>query len=633
MTLPSASKKNTWKSLFDIVLPYKKKLLMVIFIGLISTGATLLEPLIYREAINDITGVFIGRAVNEAQADSLSTEIEVNPIISFFQERLSDVQKEPHGHSYVASRTPGQAIQTLMWAVILLFIVNMIGRIFQRIGENLNVRISSTIEQNFIYSTFNHVLKLPLDFFTKRSSAALSKQINQSEEVSVVVSGFSQQILPEFISLTGILLIMFTQNIPLTMIALVIIPFYMWIAIRSAKKIEASLPLFYEQWENVSSRIQDALSGIKTVKLSGAELREAERLNKICGDAYQDYIKRIKLTSRNIFWQSTLTRLSSALVLGYGGYLALIRQLTPGDVVMFVAYLDRLYTPIDTLANLWINLQQNAASIQRAFNLRAQGLEEKKGTDFIIRQGKIEFKNVHFGYVSTREVLKGITFSILPGKVTAIVGGSGAGKTTTVDLLLKLYEPSSGEILIDDKPLDHIAASSMRRQVGMVAADGNIFRGSLAENIRYKNPLATEAETIAAATGAGLFHTLERLPEGLLTQIGEGGVGLSVGERQRLQIARILISHPRILVLDEATANLDYATEKEIKLTIKEVSKENTVIIIAHRYSMVRDADHVIVLSDGNVIEEGTPEQLQSNNGWFSHFATTSDEKSESGTG
>ena len=326
-----------------------------------------------------------------------------------------------------------------------------------------------------------------------------------------------------------------------------------------------------------------------------------------------------------MFWENTLTQISTALVLGYGGYLTLEHKLTPGDVVMFVAYLSRLYSPIDALSSLWVNLQQNAASIARAFRLLDNGIEEKEGKDIEIKKGKVEFKNVRFGYTSEREILKGISFTLEPGRVTAIVGTSGAGKTTTVDLLLKLYEPTKGEILIDNEDLALLDSASVRRQVGLVSADGMIFRGTLADNIRYKRPKATKEEVLAAAKSAGMEGTLQRLTDGLQTPVGENGIGLSVGERQRIQIARVLISQPRILVLDEATANLDYATEAEIKRTITQIRKKNTVIVIAHRYSMVHDADHVIVLSAGEILEQGSPSELISKGGWFYNFANANE--------
>jgi len=619
------NRSTVWKSIFRLILPHKRRFLIIVFIGLSSTGANLIEPLIYREAVNDIAGLFVQQAKEGVETNAADDD----PVISLI-EKFSFTQRsatEPHSRSHVAGRSPSQALHTLLWAAAILFLVNLAKFVLWLVGDNMNVKLSSTIEQRFIQSTFSHVLKLPLGFFGKRSSAALSKQINQSEEVSGIVNGFSQQFLPEIISLCGILAIMLYQNVTLTLIALAVIPFYLLLALRSASRLESGLSSYYEKWEEVSARMQDALGGIKTVKLSGAESREAERLRKISQAAYIDFVKRSKLSNRYVFWESMLTRLSAALVLGYGGYLTLEHRLTPGDVVMFVAYLDRLYDPIDSLSSLWVALQQNVASIARAFKLLDFTEEVRPGHELKINHGKIEFRSVHFGYADDHEVLKGISFTAEPGKVTALVGTSGAGKTTAVDLLMKLYEPSSGEILIDGQSLSQVDASSVRQQIGLVATDGAVFRGTLEDNIRYKRPSASPEEVRVAALAAGLEATLNRLPEGLQTKVGESGIGLSVGERQRIQIARVLVSQPRILILDEATANLDYATEQEVKKTIDEIRKENTVIIIAHRYTMVRDADHVIVLSGGTVLEEGTTENLIAQGGWFAAFVKAAHQK------
>jgi len=619
-----ATKRQVWRNIFRIIVPHRRKFFIVVFIGLLSTGANLIEPLVYREAINDVAGLFVQKAKDETRGtfatDSLDDGSDDDPVTRFI-EKETQPAKEAHTKGHVAARTPQQALETLLWAVAIIFVVNLLGHVFWLIGDNMNVRLSCKIEQNFIQSTFAHVLKLPLSFFSKRSSAALSKQINQSEEVSAIVNGFSQEILPEVISLVGILVIMFWQNVALTLIALSVIPFYLLIAWRSANRLETGLSSYYERWEEVSSRMQDALGGIKTVKLSGAEDREVKAFHKISEKAYTDYVNRSRLANGYVFWENILTKFASALVLGYGGYLTLENQLTPGDVVMFVAYLDRLYDPIDTLSSLWVNLQQNVASIARAFTLLDSGQGEKKGKNLVMESGRVEFRDVRFGYSADKEVLKGISFTLEPGKMTALVGTSGAGKTTTVDLLMKLYEPQSGAILIDGHNLAELDPASVRRHIGMVAADGAIFRGTLADNIRYKRHDATTDEVMAAAVAAGMQNTLQRLPDGLKTNVGESGFGLSVGERQRVQIARVLVAKPRILVLDEATANLDYATEAEVKRTINEIRKENTVIAIAHRYSMIRDADQVLVLADGQVLEAGTPDELIARNGWFTRFA------------
>ncbi len=615
MSINKKIKKNIKYSIFSLILPFKKQFVWVVILSLLGTTTSLVEPLIYREAINDVAGVFVGQARDSARKESgLAKEPRRKT-------------KEPHHKGKVAPRTPQQALDTLLWAVIWLFIINLVSTLLWRIGENKNVKFSCGIEQRFILSTFRHVLNLPLGFFVRRPAAAIAKRIDQSEEVSAVVNGFSQQILPELIGLVGILGIMFYENTTLTAISLVIIPLYLLIAWTSAKKLEFGLTEYYQKWEGVSTRIQDALSGIKTVKLSGAEDRELKQLEDASSDAYADYIHRSRMANKYEFWETVLTHLSTALVLGYGGYLTLENKLTPGDVVMFVTYLDRLYSPIDNLATLWISLQQNFVSISRAFKLTDRPEEPREGKNLLLRNGEIEFKEVEFSYTQDRKILDKVSFTIEPGKMTALVGPSGAGKTTIIDLLLKLYMPDSGNIFIDGQNITSLDPATIRRQIGIISADGALFNGTIRDNISYKKPDANIREIEEAVNAAGLEHTVKRLPMHLETAVGENGIGLSVGERQRIQIARILLAKPRILILDEATANLDYATEGEIKFSIEEIRKQNTVIIIAHRFSMVRDADHIIVLDEGKVIESGKPASLIASGGWFSDFSKTTKEE------
>jgi len=614
---------GTWKVLLQLARPYRKRFILIAILALLGTGADLLQPLIYRAAINDVAGLFVDRVEEKAGPPVAPTEAQPSHIEDRQLERLEKTRL-PHQPNYVAPRTRAQAVATLLWAVALLFAISVVGYFLSLAADLQSTAVACSIESNLIQATFGHVLRLPLSFFNRRASGGLARRIDQSDQVAPIVSAVARQIVPEVLSIAGICAIMLTQSWRLTVAALAILPIYLVITRHAARRLESGMAEYYVMWENVSVRINDALAAIKTVKLSGAETREGDRLRETSQAAYGDYLDRARLGNRYLFLQSALSHFSKALVLGYGGWMVLDRRLTPGDVVMFVAYLDRIYDPIDSLSSIAVNLQQHMASLHRAVRLLHTHPMEPSGAELLPGPGRIEFRQVAFGYGPQREVLRGVTFTAEAGKVTAITGPSGAGKTTAVDLLLKLWEPDSGEIRIDEQCLSQLDPSSVRRAIGMVASDGTVFRGTLAENIRYKRPGATGDQVRDAAIAAGLGDLLDRLPQGLATEIGERGVGLSVGERQRLQIARILVDRPRILVLDEATANLDYATEQEVKKSLGGLTYRPTTLVIAHRYSMVKDADYVIVMDRGRLLEQGTPDQLIAARGWFAHLALQS---------
>jgi ATP-binding cassette subfamily B protein len=598
-TVPPTAKSPFNKRVFRILLRlarrHRREFVLVAFFSFLYTAADLVQPLIYKRAINDVAGLFV----------------------------------TPGGSGQIPSRTAQQTLDTLLVAVTLLFVTSVFGYVCGLRARLHGVRVASDMESSLIVETFGHVLRLPLDFFSRQASAGLAKRIDQSDQVAPIVSAFSQQIAPEAVRLVGICIIMLTQNWEMALVSTCTLPLYLWVARRSAKRLQTDLEPYYELWENISARIADAISAVKTVKLSGAESREEERMRKDSRHAYSVYLKRTLTAQRYYITQSILSNLNKSLVLGFGGFLVLRHQLTPGDVVMFVAYLDKLYGPVDSLNEIAASLQYHATSLQRAVELLDTPGAEEPGPPIPPGPGAIEFRDVHFGYVKDREVLHGLNLTLRPGQTTVLAGPSGAGKTTTADLLLKLYEPWSGEMFVDGYPLSTAGPSAVRAAIGVVAADGAVFRGTLRHNISYKRPNATDPEIMTAAIAAGLERALQRLPDGLDTEIGEHGMGLSVGEQQRLQIARILVDHPRLLVLDEATANLDYATELELKHALQRLSPKPTMLVIAHRYTMMKDADYVYVLRDGQVAEEGTPDELAAAGGWFAELAAQSGDSPE----
>ena len=370
---------EVWRALVRLAKPYGRQFAVVACLALLATGSDLVGPLIYRAAVNDIAGLFVG-APGTRGVDQLTAERGAATAPARTAPAARHVKPEPHRRGQVSARTPTQTFRTLMWAVVLLFGVSVLSHGLIVLADQRTAVLASRVEGDLIQRTFGHVLRLPLQFFSNRPSAAVAKQIDQLDQVSPIVTAAAQQVVPELLTMIGVLAIMMSQSWRLTLVALATLPPYFWVVRRSARRLESGLSSYYEMWEGVSSRIQDALGAIKTVKLSGAETRESERLRRESDGAYATYVERQRLANRYSFWQGSLSNLSSALVLGYGGWLVLEHQLTPGDVVMFVVYLDKVYSPIETLTELGVSLQEHFASVRRAVRLLGAGVEEQGGT-------------------------------------------------------------------------------------------------------------------------------------------------------------------------------------------------------------------------------------------------------------
>jgi len=592
-------------TLLRLCRPHLRAFLLIGLLAAVGSVATIAAPLVYRTAVNDLSGLFVHQTYEEFRDES----------------EPPTVTTEAHTPGRVAPREPRQVLRSLLVAVALLLVVRVVAQLCALAADGITARVASIVEGNLVTEAFEKLLRFPLGFFAGRSSAALSKRVNQVDEVAPIVAAVAKDFLPEAFRVAGVLIVIFSVHPVLASLTLVPLLVHVVLSYRMTRRLGQGLDTYYEGWETVSSRLQDAVSGVKTVKLSGAEEREAARLRTSLGAAYGAYLDRNRAENRFLLAQTVVIQLGNALVLGYGGWKVLSHQLTPGDVVMFVAYLDELFGPLEDLTRLVTNFRIQLASVARAIPFLTAGRGEPMGSPLPPGPGRIEFRDVRFSYSPGHEVLCGLSFVVPAGSIAALVGPSGAGKTTAVDLLLRLFSPASGQILVDGIPLGSVDTSSVRAEIAVVSADGALFRGSVGDNIRYRRPDASEEAVRDAALSAGLGGTVARLPDGLATEIGEGGVGLSVGERQRVQIARALLSRPRILVLDEATANLDFATEAEVKSALLADRRGRTMLVIAHRPSMVEIADHVFVLEGGRVAEEGTPEELRGGGGWFSRFA------------
>jgi ABC-type multidrug transport system fused ATPase/permease subunit len=604
--------------------PYTSQFFLVAVLVSLGTVSSLFQPWVYRTIVNDVAGVFV------ANHEVIAVEREAGQVALSLEHAMDSLRRMFHGplrqHRLKAgerprqlpSRTLPQAVATIVVGSFLLFAARLISEACRVAGDNRATILAGRIEQDYILGTFRHVMRLPLEFLTRRPSGAIAHQIDQTDNITPFFTAVSQEIWPSLFQLVVIVATISQLNWELGLIVLIAAPAYAIVSWKMTRRLGEHIEEYYGLWDEVSARIQQGVASIKTLFGLGAASHEADEVQRVAHGAFATYVARGRLQNRFMFLQELIVSSSKAIALLLAGIKALEHQLTPGDIVLFVAYLDRIFDPIEDITALLNTLQEHATALERSERLNE--VPEAPGATrapLAPGPGAIEFRDVHWAYRKDRPILRGLSLTIAPGEHVALVGPSGAGKTTLADLLMAFYEPQSGSILVDGQDLREVSPESVRAAVRGVSVDGALLRMSIAENIRYGRFGADDAAVREAATLAGLAPLLDRLPEGIETMVGERGVELSTGERQRILLARAFIAHPRILILDEATANLDFRTEGLVKEAIRELARGRTTLTIAHRRSMVEDADRVLVLRQGVIEQQGPPAKLADVPGYF----------------
>src|SRR5512140_3604789 len=376
-------------TLLRLCRPHLRAFVLIGLLAAAGSVASVAAPLVYRTAVNDLSGLFVHQTYEEFRDES-------GP---------PTVTTEAHGPGRVAPREPRQVLRSLLTAVALLLVVRVIAQLCALAADGITARVASAVEDNLIAEAFEKLLRLPLGFFAGRSSAALSKRVNQVDEVAPIVAAVAKDFLPEAFRVLGVLVVIFSVHPRLASLTLVPLVVYVVLSYRMARRLDRGLETYYGGWEAVSSRVQDALAGVKTVKLSGAEEREAVRLRVSLGAAYEAYLDRNRTENRFLLAQTVVVQLGNALVLGFGGWKVLEHKLTPGDVVMFVAYLDELFGPLEELTRLVTTFRIQLASVARAIPFLEARRSEPSGAVLPPGPGRIEFHDVRFAYTPGRDVL------------------------------------------------------------------------------------------------------------------------------------------------------------------------------------------------------------------------------------
>lgn len=512
-----------------------------------------------------------------------------------------------------------ESINLVILAMLVIGITIAVIGIVQRY---LIFRLQQELSFNVQSALFDHLLRFPLSFFRKSQVGYLSSRV--ADDVSSLHLFMSQTIsemAPRIFRLIFGMAIVLLLSAKLSLILLLILPLNIFINYYFAVRLRSAALDELEGSSQVSKDIQEVISGIDTVKAYNAEQRESTRVFRTMRSLIRTRTKRtaISLLSDYAGRGSQLT--VTLLIMWFGVREISSGAMTIGDYVAFTSYVLYLSGSINSLSMLHVNLQPVLASMGRLFeifNIIPETIKQEDSVCLQNAQGEIVFDNISFSYEAGTPVLRNISFSAHPGEIIALVGPSGAGKTTLVNLLLKFYLPESGSISIDGYNLNETDTAWLRRQIGVVSQDVFLFNDTIANNIRYSNPLADMDEVMSAAQKAGLHSEIHQFADGYDTLVGERGLKLSAGQRQRISIARAFLKDSPVLIFDEPASALDTATENIIKASLKRLSVGRTVFVIAHRFSTIEIADRILVLNKGGIVETGTHPYLLKEQGLYS---------------
>ncbi|RKQ51603.1 ATP-binding cassette, subfamily B, MsbA [Roseivirga pacifica] len=471
------------------------------------------------------------------------------------------------------------------------------------------------------------ILSLPVNFFDSQKSGALVSRIMTDVEGvrNLVGTGFVQ-LIGGSITAIAVLIILIDMNAKLT--ALIVLPIILFgvIAIRAFKILRPEFRKRGKLNAEVTGRLTETLNGIRVIKGFGAEKQEI----KVFDDGVNSLYKVIKktLTATAVVSSSAtflLAGVATTSILGVGGYYIIQGEMTSGQLFAFIAYLAVVVAPLLQMSNIGSQITEAFAGLDRTEEIMQTASEEDDDARTVALEkieGNVKFNDVSFAYEDENDVIKGINFDAPAGSVTALVGSSGSGKSTIAGLVATFLNPRDGKITVDGTDLSTVQLRSFRRKLGVVLQDDFLFEGTIRENILFPRPEATEEQLQAAVKAAYVNEFTDRFEEGLNTVIGERGVKLSGGQRQRIAIARAVLADPRILILDEATSNLDTESESFIQASLNELMKGRTTFVIAHRLSTIKKADQILVIEKGEIAERGTHDELITKEGRYYQLYT-----------
>jgi ABC-type multidrug transport system fused ATPase/permease subunit len=558
------SRGRNLRALLDLLRPYRLRVSAMLASLLIGTAAGLAPPLLARQAID--------KGIGQRDVTTL-----VIVVIAFLVSAI------------------------LVWITTYLQ-TYLVGWVGQRSLADLRIRI------------FKHLQQQPIGFYESRPAGVLISRItNDVEALESLVTDSVVTLFQSGLTLIGAIGVLIYLDWKLALLTFCVVPFVaggsIWFRLVSASAFRRTR----ETIGTITAYLQETLSGIRVVRSFGQESRHEATFAQLNQDNSDANMVTVRLNAAYFPAVEMLSGVALAVIVLYGGYQAISGDITAGTVVAFVATLSYLFEPIQQLSQLYTTYQSGMAALEKIFLLldTKPTLEDLPGAPPLGEiSGDLRFEDVSFGYKPDVLALRDIDLHVPPGETVALVGATGAGKSTIAKLVARFYDPTAGRILVDGQDLRQVSSHSLRSQMGIVPQEAFLFAGSVAENIAFGRPDANLAQIRAAANAVGADEFICDLPDGYDTQIGERGGQLSAGQRQLIAFARALIAEPRILILDEATSNVDLHSEGRIEEGLRTLLADRTAVVIAHRLSTIRQADRIVLLENGTIAEEGTHEEL-----------------------
>ncbi|NLL30057.1 MAG: ABC transporter ATP-binding protein [Clostridiales bacterium] len=512
-------------------------------------------------------------------------------------------------------------VNGLMVIGVVLIIVNLIAWILSKIRWTMITSVTNNILVNIRHELYSHIQYLSFDFFDSRPvGKILARVVGDVNALKNLFSQSIQSFIPQLLNLLCVAVIMFILNFKLAIACVILLPLLgiamFYIEIHSRKRWE----VYRNKRSNLNGFTHEDFSGIKVVQGFAKEEGTEKNFKAMVKELSDAFVKAVKLN--DFFWP--LVELSwgvgTLVVFAVGYKLVMNNEIKIGTLIAFLMYVGMFWRPIMNLSSFYNTLITNFSAADRIFDILDVKpiIKNSKNAKKIGKiYGNVEFKNVNFSYDENTEVLKNVSFKINKGERIALVGATGAGKSTIISLISRFYDPTSGEVLVDGKNIKYVDLESLRSQMGIMLQDTFLFSTTIMENIRYGKLDATDEEVIAAAKAVNAHDFIMKLEKGYKTEVNERGSRLSLGQRQLVSFARALLANPRILILDEATSNIDTETERLVQSGIEKLLASRTSFVVAHRLSTIRDCDKIMVINNGRIEEVGNHDELIRNKGSY----------------